>query len=129
MEPRLNTCFLGPPESLYIPNGISIGSAVFSQLTADSLSTYNTALLRNNILLKHVHITVPLALLKVTTAGHVLPGRKLSSAHRTLRPALPPSKLLLCMGESGPPSILGSPESSTQTVSRSVQPFLQGSQM
>ena len=41
-----------------------------------------------------------------------------------------PSKLPLPMGGSGPPSntwFLGQPESWTQTASRSVQPFLQGS--
>jgi len=35
-----NTCFLGPTP-LRIPNGISIASAVFAQLTADSPILYN----------------------------------------------------------------------------------------
>ena len=35
MEPRLNTCFLGLTR-VHNPNGISIGSAIFAQLTAMS---------------------------------------------------------------------------------------------
>jgi len=37
-----NTCFLGPIQ-IHIPNGISIGSAIFAQLTAESHYTLQWA--------------------------------------------------------------------------------------
>jgi len=76
-----NTCFLGPTR-IHIPNGISIGSAIFAQLTAERLYTLQWA-------------------------------------------APPPSNLPLSRGDVDPNLIYGF-ESTTQTASRSVQPFLQG---
>jgi len=81
---HLIQCFLGSTQ-VHIQNGISIGSAVFAQLTA-------------------------------------------GSSHSLQWTAISPQKSF--PGESGPHLIhdsLGLPESTTQTVSRSVQPFLHGS--
>ena len=81
-----NTWFPGPTQVLN-PNGISIGSAVFAQVTAGCPYTLQW---------------VPLS----------------------------PSKLPLPMGDLDPHlthGSLGPPKSLTQTASRSVQPFLQGS--
>jgi len=80
----LNLCFIRPTR-IYNPNGISIVSAVFAQMTAEC--PYS------------LQCDAPFPL-------------KIASSH---------------VG-SGPSSgSLGPPESSTQTASRSVQPFLQGS--
>jgi len=79
---RPNTIFV--PIRAHNPNGISIGSAVFAQMTAECPIVY---------------CGTPISL----------------------------SKLPIPMGDLDPHCSRGPPESSTQTASRSVHPFLQGS--
>jgi len=78
---------MGPPQSVLIRNGISIGSAIFEQITA-------VAILYNG--------------------PHLFPF-KIAPSHWDLDPHLINSSL--------GPSVFDPPESSTQTVSRSIQRF------
>jgi len=64
------------------------------------------------------------------TAAQLVQHRRVSLYFTMGCPFLPPQKMQLPIGVSGPHVIRGSvgpPESSIQTASQSVQPFLQGS--
>jgi len=133
--PPSNTWFLGSTQ-LSIPNGISIGSAVFAELTVESPVLYNghpfppklppshggriwTPWVHSSIQPKH-HLDWFSRFCTVTADIAILyNGTPLAL-----------SKLPLPINGCGPHLIHGSsgpPESSTQMVSRSVEPFLQGS--
>jgi len=137
-----NLCILWPT-LVHNPNGKSIGSAVFAQLTAESAYTLHWR-----------HLSYPPELPLPMGSGHHLTHDSLGpcepktqTASRSVQPFLhrwpqsvpilyngspiSPSKLPLPMENgSGPHAMhgfLGLPESSTQTATRSLQSFLQGS--
>jgi len=134
---RLNLCFLRL-RRVHNPDGKSIGSAVFAQIMADTLQW--VPLFSRNWPFPWDHGGSGLPSNDSFSPSEPTTQTALSVQpflHRWLQSVpilyngtpLPPSKLPLPMGGSGHHLIhgsLGPPESSTQTASRSVQPFLQG---
>jgi len=127
---HLTSCFLGPTR-VHNPNAISISSAVFTQLTADRVSSGTSG---------HAISTLIRSLIPNWVHSTEYPKRHLNQFSRFCRahgraslyfimvgpPFLP--KTAPSYGTSWPHLILGSfsaPEPTTQTASRSVQPFLQ----
>jgi len=156
---RLNLWILAPPGEydwtralsgsagltrVYNPDGKSIGSAVFAQLTAESPYALKWAPIPppKNCPFPcgdlHLHLThCSLAHPSPQPKRHLdrfslfcTDNGRVSLYFTMARPFHPASKLLLPMGDVDPHLIhnsLGPSESSTQTTSRSLQPFLHGS--
>jgi len=140
------TCaYFGPPR-VHNPNGKSIASAVFAELTAESLYTLQWAPVSPKIAPSHGGICRSGPLSNTLFLGPILAhntnGISIDSAvfaqmtamcPYTLQWDAPfPSKLPFPTGDLDPHLMrgsLGPPESSTQTTSWSVQPLLQGSLM
>ena len=118
------------------PNGKSIDSAVFAQLTAESPYTLQWAPLSPKLPLSMgiwAHLIIPWSSLSPQPKRHhrfsrFCTGDRRVSLYFTMgRPFPLPFKIAPTNRGSGPHLICGSrgqPESSTQTASRSVQPFL-----
>jgi len=132
------TCFLGPT-SLPIPNGVSIGSAIFAQLTAECPYTLQWSAFPLKIASflwesgPHVKRD-SLGPSKPNTNGisndSAVFAQLTADCPYTLQWAAPSTlKITPSHGGSGPHlthGFLGPSESSTQTSSQSVQPFWQG---
>ena len=136
-----NTCSPGPTR-LHNPNGVTMGSAVFAQITAECRYTLQRAAhypLKLSIPMcdLDLHLTYDsLGPSKPTTQSasrsvqsflHIWPQSVPILYHGT---PLSPIKIAPSHGGLGPYLIHGSvgpPESTTQTASRSMQPFLLGS--
>jgi len=102
----LNTCFLKPTR-VQIPNGISISLAIFAQLTAECRYTSQWA--------TPFPLKLPLPVVIWTPSNGSLCQRMVD-----IQPAAAEFRR-------GKKKIDRRPESSIQTVSRWVQPFLHGS--
>jgi len=123
------------------PNSKLIGSATFAQPTAVSPYTLQCAHLSPKIAPSRRGIWTPFNtwFLGPSELTNQIAFRSVQQfLHRWLQSVpmlnngmpLPPWKLSISMGASGPHLIhgsLGPPKSSTQTASQSLQPFLQGS--
>jgi len=138
-----NTCFLGHIW-VHNPNGISIGSASFAQLIAQchracpgmsfplKIATLHGAIWTSHLICNSFSPFEP-----ITQMAYWL-VQLFCTAHRRCVPILyngplaSPLKIAPSHGGSGPHLIHGSlspPEPTTQTASRSIQPFLQGPQL
>jgi len=98
------------PIRVHNPNGTSIGSAIFAQMTAELVSWSLTSLFSTNMAISETKMTA-------------------ECLHNLQWFACFPSQLPLPVLASGPPLIhgsLGPPESRTQMATWSFQPFLQG---
>jgi len=137
-----NSSSLGPPDSTS-QNGISIGSAVFAQLTTESPYTLQWTSLSPKIALFHGGSGPTISHLIHDSLG---PSESITqTASRSVQPVLhkwpqcpytlqwaTPSPIKIAPSHAGCRPHLthgsfGPPEFSTQTLSRLVQPFLQGS--
>ena len=129
---RLNLCFLRPTRD-HNPNGKSIGSAVFAQLTAEC-SRVHWCHLANTIEVMHIGVTwrirLNLRFLRLIrlrnsngiTIGSAVFAQVTPDCSYTLQWGAPfPSKLPLPMGDLDAHTwSFGPPKSSTQTASPSV---------
>jgi len=121
------------PQSKY---GKSIGSPVLAQLTAESPYAYNGLFFPPKLPLPMGYLDSNLGPLKSQPKRHLdrfthvcIDDRRVSLYFTMGRP-FPPQNYPFPCADLDPHLIYGSlgpPESSTQTVSRSLQPFLQGS--
>ena len=144
-----NTCFLGPIR-VHNPTCISISSAIFAQLTAECHWRYQGMPFCSKLSLPICGLEPPsntwflgstwLSIKIVSRSGQpFIPSLQqtvsiysqlMADSPNTLQWVPFPPKLPLSTGYLDSHLIqvsLGQPESSTQMVSRSVQPFLQGS--
>jgi len=132
--PPSNTSLLRSAR-VHNPNGISIGSAIFAQLTAvssgmpDMFFPLKIAPLQEDLNpdLIHASLCLPESSTICTSIGSAVLARLTSECHWPCRSTSFPSKLPLHMGDLDHHLIrgcLGPPDSASQTASRSVQPFL-----
>jgi len=133
-----STCFL-QPIPVHYPNGISIGSVVFAQLTAECRYRYRGMPFTLKIAPSHGDLNPHLthgsldppdsASQMASRSGQPFMHSSQDTVHILTMGTLPPPKLLLSMGVHDPHLIhcsLGPPESTAQMASQSVQRFFAG---